>query len=171
MTYNAEYNSGRPYFIAFRPLLHSTRSLSKDELGKYKKYFEETDDMDYQTEEMKKAGVDVLDAEMELRLAKTKVQQGQFQMAEMYLEGLRPRISDLWAKAGKEPMHKARKKVSKEEILAGIMKAKMEREKYVKGNKGEEAKVEGNGQPKEPLSLDEFEKLNMIDKDAFTDKK
>ena len=41
MFQNAEYNRGRPYFINFRPILHSTRRLPDEELEKYdliKKY-------------------------------------------------------------------------------------------------------------------------------------
>src|SRR3989338_1217574 len=88
MVVNAEFNSGRPYFVAFRPLLHSTRRLSNDELKDYEKYFNELEDLEYQILQFKKANVDVIDFNLELKLAKQKVKTGQFQMAELYLETL-----------------------------------------------------------------------------------
>jgi hypothetical protein len=41
---------------------------------------------------MKKKGVDTYDLELELRLAKEKVKQAQFRMAETYIESLKNRI-------------------------------------------------------------------------------
>ncbi|PIN94501.1 hypothetical protein COU56_02600, partial [Candidatus Pacearchaeota archaeon CG10_big_fil_rev_8_21_14_0_10_31_9] len=134
MVVNAEYNSGRPYFLSFRPLLHNTRRLSKEEITKYEEYFVEIEDLDFQTEELKKEKLDVLDLELELKLAKGKVKEGQFQMAEMYLESLRPRFVDSWKKLGKAPRHFVRKKIAREEVAKGIEEAKKERAKYIKKN-------------------------------------
>jgi hypothetical protein len=134
MVVNAEYNSGRPYFLSFRPLLHNTRRLSKEEITKYEEYFIEIEDLDFQAEELKKENLDVLDLELELKLAKGKVKEGQFQMAEMYLESLRPRFVDSSKKLGKAPRHFVRKKIAREEVAKGIEEAKKERAKYIKKN-------------------------------------
>jgi hypothetical protein len=134
MVTNAEYNSGRPYFVAFRPLMHSTKRLSKAELQNYEKYFQETEDLDYQSLMLEKLGVDTLDLKLELKLAKQKVKSGQFTMAEMYLESLRPRFEDNWKTLDKKPMHIVKKKINKAVVSEGILKAKAARKKYVAKN-------------------------------------
>ena len=134
MNVNAEYNNGRPYFVSYRPLLHGTKRLSDDELKKYEKYFVEMEDLEYQAEELKKLGVDTMDVELEIKLAKAKVKSGQFQMADMYLETLRPKLVEHWKKLGKEPMHIVRKKIARIEVAKGIRAAKIERAKYIKKN-------------------------------------
>jgi hypothetical protein len=135
MVVNAEYNSGKPYFIAFRPLLHSTKRLSVEELNKYEKYFEEIEDMEFQLEEFKKSGIDVLDFELEIKLTKAKIRDGQFQMADMYLEGLRPRLIEQWKKLRRTPVHLAKRKMSQQEVAKGVKVARSEREKYIKKNR------------------------------------
>ncbi|VVB78317.1 Uncharacterised protein [uncultured archaeon] len=151
MVTNAEYNNGRPYFVAFRPLLHSTKRLSNDELAKYEKYFEEVEDLEYQMQKLEEYGVDVLDLKLEIKLAKNKVKEGQFQMADMYLETLRPGIEEQWKKSGKKVEHVVKEKISKEEVVKGIEKAKQEREKFLKSN------------PQEALSIDsELKKLKDL---------
>ncbi|MFH0712010.1 MAG: CARDB domain-containing protein [archaeon] len=134
MNVNAEYNNGRPYFVSYRPLLHSTRRLSNDELAKYEKYFMEIEDLDYQAEQLKKLGIDTLDVELEIKLSKAKVKSGQFQMADMYLETLKPKLIGYWKKIGKEPMHIVRKKIASAEIAKAVQIAKIERAKYLKKN-------------------------------------
>jgi uncharacterized membrane protein len=134
MVTNAEYNSGRPYFVSFRPLMHSTKRLSKAELKSYEKYFQETEDLDHQSFMLKKLGVDTLDLKLELKLAKQKIRSGQFRMAEMYLESLRPRFEENWKSLGKKPMHLVRKKIRREVVSEGILKAKAARKKYVAKN-------------------------------------
>ncbi len=134
MVVNAEYNSGRPYFISFRPILHSTKRLSNEELTKYEKYFMEVEDLEYQASELKKLEVDVMDLELEIKLSKAKIKSGQFQMADMYLESLRPKVEEQWKKAGKTPVHLVRKRMSRSEVVEGIAKAKIERAKYIKKN-------------------------------------
>ena len=148
MVINAEYNGGRPYFVSFRPILHSTKRLSNEELGKYEKYFAEIEDLDYQILELKKLKVDVMDLELEIKLSKAKIKSGQFQMADMYLESLRPKIEGQWKKVGREPMHLVRERLSKEDVAEGIKKAKVERAKYIKKN------------PQEKISFDQ-EILNI----------
>jgi hypothetical protein len=134
MVTNAEYNAGRPYFVAFRPLMHSTKRLSKAELKSYEKYFMEIEDLDYQSAMLEKLKVDTLDLKLELKLARQKVKAGQFRMAEMYLESLRPRFEEHWSSLGKKPMHLVKKKIDKAAVSEGILKAKAERKKYVAKN-------------------------------------
>jgi len=134
MNVNAEYNNGRPYFVSYRPLLHGTKRLTNDELKKYEKYFAEMEDFDYQAAELKKLKVDTMDVELEIKLSKAKVKSGQFQMADMYLETLRPKLAEHWKKIGKEPIHIVRKKIARSEVVKGIQAAKIERAKYIKKN-------------------------------------
>ncbi|HKL23631.1 MAG TPA: DUF87 domain-containing protein, partial [Candidatus Nanoarchaeia archaeon] len=58
MFQNAEYNRGRPYFINFRPILHSTRRLPDEELEKYNKYNDLVDDLEYSIDALEKEKVD-----------------------------------------------------------------------------------------------------------------
>jgi len=134
MNVNAEYNNGRPYFVSYRPLLHGTKRLTDAELKKYEKYFVEMEDLDYQAMMLKKLNVDTLDVELEIKLSKAKVKSGQFQMADMYLETLRPKLVEHWKKLGKEPMHIVKKKIARAEVMKGIQEAKIERAKYIKKN-------------------------------------
>ncbi|MEI6058319.1 MAG: DUF87 domain-containing protein, partial [archaeon] len=141
MVVNAEYNSGRPYFVSFRPLLHGTKRLSNAELERYGKYFDELEDLDYQISQLKKMDIDVLDFELEMKLAKGKVKEGGFQIADMYLESLRPRIEEAWKKIKKTPVHLEKKKIARTEVEKGIEMAKKEREKYIKKNPQKEISV------------------------------
>ena len=141
MIVNAEYNSGMPYFISFRALMHSTKRLSNDELSKYEQYFSLIEDLDYQVEEFKKLKVDALDLELELKMTKEKVKQGQFQMADMYLEGLVPRIEEQWKSLGLAVKHLVKKKLAREEVEKAIEKGKEEREKYIKKNPQEQISI------------------------------
>ena len=144
MIVNAEYNSGKPYMISFRPLLHSTRRLSRVDLDKYEKYFDQIEDIEDQIDQLKTAGVDIFDLTLELKLAREKVKEGQFQIADMYLESLLPNLTSYWKKLGKKPVVRAaRQMITKQALNEGITKAKAEREKYIKEN------------PQQQLSLEE----------------
>jgi len=134
MFVNAEYNSGRPYFVSFRPLLHSIKRLSNEELVKYEKYFTEIEDIEYQLSRFKKYGIDTLDLELEIKLAKDKVKSGQFQMADMYLESLRPEVAGHWKSLNKSPEHIVRMKLNREEVDKAIDIAEIERAKFIKNN-------------------------------------
>ena len=137
MVMNAEYNAGRPYFVAFRPIMHSPRRLSNQELEKYSKYFDEIEDIDFQIEKLKEFKIDVMDLELELRLAKTKIKQGQFQVADMYMETLRPKILEQWKASRHKPIHLVRKRISHEAIAKGVEKAKSERKEIIEKEKKE----------------------------------
>src|SRR3989338_1407540 len=134
MFVNAEYNNGKPYFISFRPLLHSTRRLTNDELKKYEGYSLEIEDIEYQVEQLIKYKVDVFDLELELKLTRAKVTDGQFQMADMYLEPLKQKLKETWVHIQKKPEHIVRKKISSQEVLEGISAGKKERKKFLQKN-------------------------------------
>ncbi|MFH1364991.1 MAG: DUF87 domain-containing protein [archaeon] len=138
MFVNPEYNNGRPYFISFRPLLHSIKRLSDKDLEIYGRYFDIVEDLDYQVEQLKKLKVDAIDLELELRLIKKKIKAGQFTMADMYLESLNPMMASQWKKIGRSPQRMQKKRIEKEEIMKGVETAKREREKYIKSQKLEQ---------------------------------
>ena len=134
MMNNAEYNDGKPYFVSFRPLLHSTKRLSNEELNKYEKYFEEIEDLEYQGSRLEFYGIDILDLKLEIKLARAKIKEGQFQMADMYLEPLVATIQGHWMSLKKNPEHIVRQRISREEIIKGIEKSMQEREKFLRNN-------------------------------------
>ena len=135
---NPSYNHGNPYFIAVRPLLHGVRRLSDEELEQYNKYNDISDDLEHQLEDLEELGIDVFDLKLELKLAVDKIKTGNFNMVEIYLEGLTPRIQEHWKKLGKAPRKKKVSLVGEEELKADLEAAKKEHDKA----KAEEAKAE-----------------------------
>ncbi|MBR9677148.1 DUF87 domain-containing protein [Candidatus Woesearchaeota archaeon] len=143
MVENPAYNRGKPYFVAFRPLLHSVQRLTDEELEKYNQYNEIIDQVSFELEQLEKEeGQDVFDMKLELKLALDKVKSGNFNMVEIYLEGLTPRIKKLWDKIGKKPKKLEKKLVDVSELKQELDKAKEAREKY----ESEEAKKEAQKQ-------------------------
>jgi len=94
MIQNAEYNQGRPYFISFRPLLHDHHRLSDETLENYAKYNKRIEELQQLLEDIKEVGVDVFDLNLELGLALDNVKRGGFDVVELYLETLEPRIME-----------------------------------------------------------------------------
>jgi SHS2 domain-containing protein len=144
MFVNQNYNKGKPYFINFRPILHSTRRLSDEELERYNGYNEKADQMDFEIEELEKLKVDVFDLKMELKLVKDKIMTGNFSVVDIYLQGLRPRLDKQWQKIGKSVPKMQKKLANLDEIKKSIEEAKKAREKYEAEHKkpGEEKKEE-----------------------------
>ena len=136
MMENSAYNKGNPYFVAFRPLLHEHARLSDEELDNYNRYNEMIDDLDYQLEQLEKYGTDVFDLKLELKMALDKVKSGSFNMVNIYLEGLTPRIKAQWDKLGKSPEKKKLKLVSESELREELEKAKEARKKFQEQEKG-----------------------------------
>jgi hypothetical protein len=129
MVENSAYNRGNPYFVSFRPLLHEHARLSDEELENYTKYNEIIEDLEYQVDQLEELEVDVFDLRLELKMALDKVKSGSFNMVDIYLEGLTPRIKSQWEKLGKTPKKRKVKLVSEEELKKEFEKAKKEREK------------------------------------------
>jgi len=94
MVQNSEYNRGRPYFVSFRPLLHDPHRLSDEILDQYDKYNKRAEGLKEQLDNMKKVEVDVFDLELELTLLTDNIKRGSFDIVELYLESLEPRIKD-----------------------------------------------------------------------------
>ena len=92
MLQNPKYNDGKPYFIHFRPLIHSPHKLSEADLKEYAKYADMLEDIEGKIEVIRKGGKDVTDIELELKLAKDKLKQGRFKMAEIYIDSLRGKL-------------------------------------------------------------------------------
>ncbi len=92
MIQNPKYNNGKPYWIKFRPLVHSPHKIPQKELELYKKYSEELENIEDKMKEKKKKGEDVFDMEIELKLAKNKLKGGKFRMAEIYITSLKNRL-------------------------------------------------------------------------------
>ncbi|MFH1788096.1 MAG: DUF87 domain-containing protein [Candidatus Altiarchaeota archaeon] len=94
MLQNAEYNQGRPYFVSFRPLLHDHHRLSDDTLENYDKYNKKIEALQEMLDDMKEVSVDVFDLNLELGLALDNVKKGGFDVVELYLESIEPRIKE-----------------------------------------------------------------------------
>ncbi len=147
MFVNTVYNNGRPIFVNFRPILHSVRRLSDEELESYNKYNDIIDDLEYQIDQLEEEGIDVFDLRLELKLALDKVKSGNFNMVDIYLEGLTPRIASEWSKLGKKPKKRVVKLVDEELLRSSLQKAKEERAKYEAEHKSEEKKEEKKEDP------------------------
>ena len=89
---NPEYNYGKPWFVSFRPLLHSPFALTDAEIDQYVKLSKKVDEIEKKIADMKKAGKDTYDIEIELNIAKDKMKTAAFKMAETYLESLEKRL-------------------------------------------------------------------------------
>jgi hypothetical protein len=89
---NPEYNNGRPWFLSFRPLLHSPFALTDDELNKYTQITKKIEEIDKMIKELKENKIDMYDIEIELNIAKDKTKTAAFKMAETYLESIEKRV-------------------------------------------------------------------------------
>jgi len=111
-------------------LLHNHAKLPDKELISYQEYNTILEDLNYQVEQLKDYKVDTLDIELELKLTSAKIKQGQFNLADIYLESLNPKLSSEWTKLGKKPLKLETRKLNKEEIMKNVAKAIEERKKY-----------------------------------------
>ena len=91
MVQNAKYNRGQPYFVTFRPVLHSTARLSDEELANYDKYNKLLQELRDRLDLMKPQ-MDVFDLELELNLTYDNLRRGAFDVVDMYMESFKPRI-------------------------------------------------------------------------------
>ena len=92
---NPEYNEGKPWFIQFRPLLHDTGRLSNEELDVYMGLKKSIDEIASKVTKMKAKGQNTYDLEIELNMARTKLQQGVFKMSETYIQSLKARLESM----------------------------------------------------------------------------
>jgi len=159
---NAQYNKGRPYFVSFRPLLHATERLSDEELKKYSKYNTKIDDLKYQIECLKAEAIDVFDIELELKLTSENLMKGKFNMVDIYIEELEPKVAAIWKKLGKEPKKRVVAYASEEDIRKEVERAKREREDYVKMQKAEESKEKAAAENAAASKKKEKEKTEAV---------
>jgi len=132
MIENADYNKGRAYFVNFRPLLHNIERLDDQALANYSKYNTIIEDLEYQLEELEKEKVDVFDVRIEVNLATEKLKSGNFNMVQIYLESVLPRVEALWKGINKTVKKKPLELVEDEELIKELAQAKKEREEYLK---------------------------------------
>ena len=140
MVENSEYNRGRPYFVTFRPIQHSVTRLENEELENYKKYNDIMDELKDSVDQLKALKVDIFDLELELKLAMSKVRTGQFNIVEIYLESLKPKVDEAWNKIGKKPVKYVRKLVNTSEINKSVQEGRTERKDFKKEDVNEKAK-------------------------------
>jgi hypothetical protein len=95
---NPEFNHGRPWFLSFRPLLHSPFALTDDEVNTYVKLDKKVKDIEGKLQKLKEKKVDTYDIEVELNIAKDKVKTAAFRMAETYLESIDKRLEKMGVK-------------------------------------------------------------------------
>jgi hypothetical protein len=153
MIENAAYNKGNPYFISFRPLFHEHARLSEEELENYNKYNEMIDDLEYQLHQLEKYGVDVFDLKLELKMALDKVKSGSFNMVNIYLDGLTPRIKQQWDKIGKAPEKKKLQLVSESELKEELERAKEARKRFEESQRKDGKPVASAGPQVKVLKL------------------
>lgn len=159
MIENPAYNRGKPYFVAFRPLLHNTQRLSDDELEKYNRYNELIDDLQYQLEQLEDLKQDVFDLKLQIKLSLDKVKSGNFNMVEIYLQELVPRIEKMWVKLGKSPKKRELKLVDINSLKEEMKKAENSRKAYERENAVKQA-----DEHKEEKKVHKFEKSVPLNK-------
>ena len=89
MVQNPQYNNGKPWFVQFRPTLHSPHKIPEDELKLYTEYSSVLDKYEIMLNEIKSTDIDVTEIELELKLARNKLKEGHFKMVEIYLKSLK----------------------------------------------------------------------------------
>ena len=93
MIHNPKYNDGKPYFIQFRPTYHNPHKITNEELEDYREFAEELKEIKNMIEDMKKAGKETFDLQLELKLAEDKLKLGNFRMAKIYITSLKKHLS------------------------------------------------------------------------------
>jgi hypothetical protein len=88
MLQNPKYNDGKPYFVNFRPTWHNPHKISGKEMEIYKEFAGRLEKVESMIEQLRKAGKDTFDIELELKLARDKLKQGRFRMAQIYITSL-----------------------------------------------------------------------------------
>lgn len=92
MLQSSDYNHGRPYFIDFRPLLHSPHRLSDEELEKYEDYNKRIDRVEARVNELEEQGEEVYEYRSELKLTKRNLKKGSFTLVDTYIDELEEKL-------------------------------------------------------------------------------
>jgi uncharacterized membrane protein len=88
MVQNSEYNKGRPYFVEFRPLLHSTDKVTDSQYAEMKKLEGVLFQIGTKLVAFKKAGKKIDDVKVEFDLARDKLKSGNTRMVKSYIESI-----------------------------------------------------------------------------------
>ena len=83
---NPRYNSGKPWFINFRPPMHDPHKLSEEDLAAYDKFTAKIKDIKERINDLKAKGEDTSEFELDLNLANNKLKEGKFKMTDIYIE-------------------------------------------------------------------------------------
>ena len=155
MIENPAYNKGDPFFVSFKPLMHNHAALSDEELANYNKYNAIIDEVENHLDQLKAEGVDIFDLQLELKLAKDKLKLGNFNMVDIYVEGIQPKVAGEWKKIGKQPKKYEAQLLSEEEMKKEYETAVKARQKLLEEQEKKGAKKEDQKEKAEfkPLRL------------------
>jgi hypothetical protein len=93
MVQNPGYNDGRPWFISFRPPLHSPHKIPEKEFETYKEYVILLDELEKKILKLEEEGIDTFSLKIELKLARDKLKEGRFRMSKIYIDSLSKKLS------------------------------------------------------------------------------
>jgi len=96
---NSKYNDGLPYFIRFRPLLHSPHRIPEEELKVFKEFMNVIISLKKSAEELKAKGVDTSSIDLELTLAENKIKEGKTRMTQLYIDSVKKTIEKMQGKS------------------------------------------------------------------------
>ncbi|MBW2971925.1 hypothetical protein KY359_02715, partial [Candidatus Woesearchaeota archaeon] len=106
--------------------------------------------LEYEFDQLEELKQDVFDLRLELKLAKDKIKSGNFNMVQIYLDGLTPRVQKVWDKLGKKPKKLEIKLLDESLIADAVKKAKEEKKKEARaGDAAAEKDESGNGRKTE----------------------
>ncbi|MFT4313277.1 MAG: ATP-binding protein [Candidatus Woesearchaeota archaeon] len=88
---NPKYNKGKPWFVQFRPPLHNPHKLPAESLLLYEKYTNKLAELQVQLSKIQDEALKE-DLQMDFHLANTKLREGKFKMAEIYIQGIEERL-------------------------------------------------------------------------------
>ncbi|MBW6451565.1 MAG: DUF87 domain-containing protein [DPANN group archaeon] len=98
MIQNPHYNDGKPWFVSFRPTLHSPHKIPEEDLNQYYAFAKVLEALEKDINDLEAKGIDVSDILLELKLAKDKLKEGRFRMAEIYINTLKDNVLKLQKK-------------------------------------------------------------------------
>jgi hypothetical protein len=94
MMQNPKYNEGRPWFVSFRPTVHSPHKIPDADMNTYREYADLLRIIESKIGSIERTGKDVFELETELKLAKDKLKKGRFRMAKIYIDSLNKHLSE-----------------------------------------------------------------------------
>ncbi len=132
---NSSYNNGKPYFVAFRPVLHSTKGLEKEKLQRYISYSQILSDLKSKIRSMG-SRKNIFDLKVELELAEKQISECRFDVADIYLKSLIPKVNKSYSSKKRKKTGSGRKN-KKDKRPQGDTKDKAKRKKQPSREKKE----------------------------------